>query len=72
KDMTRVARLNEDMWTELFLANQEPLLNELDTLLHSLEKYREALASGDAPALHALLRSGRERKEMADREDDEP
>ena len=36
KDMTRVARLNEDMWTELFLENKEALVREIDTLVEEL------------------------------------
>lgn len=71
KDMTRVARLSESMWTELFLENREPLLGELDTLMDNLRAYREALQAQDAKALCALLREGRELKELTDRKDDE-
>lgn len=67
KDMTRVARLNETMWTSLFLMNRESLLSELDCLIASLEEYRDALADGDAPVLKELLREGREKKELSDR-----
>lgn len=63
KDMTRVARLNEDMWTELFLMNREALTAEIDALLGHLQEYREAISSGDAVRLKALLREGRLRKE---------
>ena len=69
KDMTRVARLNEQMWTELFLCNQELLLLELDGLIERLSAMRDALAKGDETALQALLRRGRECKEQADRKD---
>ena len=72
KDMTRVARLSEDMWTELFLENREPLLSELDTLMDNLQLYRDALEKNDAQSLRALLKDGRERKEQCDRKDDEP
>ena len=70
QDMTRVARLNEDMWTELFLCNQGPLLNELDLLIAHLEEYREALARGDTERLRGLLRDGREKRALCDRKDD--
>ena len=62
-DMTRDARLNEDLWTELFLDNREPLLHELNGLTERLAAYRDALERGDADALRTLLRAGRERKE---------
>ena len=66
KDMTRVAWLNEQMWTELFLANRDALLQEVDTLMAALGDYRDALAAGDAPRLKALLAEGRKIKEEVD------
>ena len=66
RDMTRVAWLNETMWTELFLDNQDFLLQEIDVLLQSLTQYREALADQDAPRLQALLKEGRLIKEEVD------
>ncbi|MBQ9086593.1 MAG: prephenate dehydrogenase/arogenate dehydrogenase family protein [Clostridia bacterium] len=66
KDMTRVAWLNEQMWTELFLENREPLLFELDQILHSLGEYRTALAGGNGDTLRRLLREGRLAKEEID------
>jgi prephenate dehydrogenase len=66
KDMTRVAWLNEKMWTELFLDNKEPLLFELDTLIESLTDYRNAIVNDDADTLRRLLRDGRVGKERAD------
>ncbi len=66
KDMTRVAWLNEKMWTELFLENKDPLLFELDTMIRSLTEYRNAISSEDAETLCALLRDGRIAKEEID------
>ena len=68
RDLTRVAKLNEAMWTELFLDNAEHLGFELDCLIRSLQEYRDAIAAGDAQALERLLREGRERKEAIDTE----
>ena len=66
RDLTRVAWLNPDMWAELFLENREPLLFELDTLLASLQKYRDALENKDFDNLRALLDEGRRIKEEVD------
>lgn len=71
-DMTRVARLSPQMWAELFLLNREPLLGELDALIAHLNEYRQVLESGDEERLRALLREGTERKEIVDRQEDEP
>jgi prephenate dehydrogenase len=66
RDLTRVARLNENMWTELFLANKEPLLGELDRIINSLQQYRDALDKEDAQTLCSLLRDGRIAKEQSE------
>ncbi len=67
RDFTRVSRLNENMWTELFLDNREHLLGELDLLINSLHEYRDAIAAGDAAALCGLLRDGRIAKENTEK-----
>ena len=67
RDFTRVSRLNEDMWTELFLENKEHLLGELDLLINSLHEYRNAIATGDADGLRTLLRDGRIAKEESEK-----
>lgn len=67
RDLTRVAWLNETMWTELFLDNRDNLLYEVNHLIDELAKYRDALAARDADALRDLLREGREAKERAER-----
>lgn len=66
RDMTRVATLNEDMWTELFLDNSETLADQVDELVDMLKKYGDAIRSKNAPVLKELLRNGRIRKEQAD------
>ena len=68
RDLTRVAKLNEVMWTELFLDNAEHLGFELNCLIRSLQEYRDAIAAGDAQTLCRLLKEGRERKETIDTE----
>ena len=66
KDMTRVAWLNPDMWTELFLENRENLSKEITLLINNLEEYKEAISSGDAATLRRLLDEGRKIKEEVD------
>ena len=66
KDMTRVAWLNEHMWSELFLENREPLLYEIDEIIGSLSQYRDAIAEGDKQKLTELLRDGRIAKQEVD------
>lgn len=60
RDMTRVARLDPDIWTDLFFANHDALLEVLDGMLSRLSLYRDALASDDRAAMRSLLAKGRE------------
>lgn len=66
KDMTRVAWLNPQMWSELFLSNKENVLQELDILTASLQAYREAIKNEDSQRLIELLDEGRKCKEEVD------
>lgn len=68
KDLTRVAKLNEGMWTELFLENPDNLADEIDAIIKNLQDYSEAIREGDAETLCKLLREGRLRKEEIDNE----
>lgn len=66
KDLTRVAWLNPQMWAELFLKNQDFVLEELEFYIESLNAYRQAIAASDTDALVALLEEGKKRKEAVD------
>ncbi len=66
KDLTRVAWLNENMWTELFLENKDYLMEELDLVIGHLQEYRDAMAQDDAQRLCSLLAEGRICKEKVD------
>ena len=68
KDLTRVAWLNEKMWAELFMANSENLITEIDILTQNLKKYSDALKAGDEERVEELLREGRLIKEAVDSE----
>ena len=65
KDLTRVARLNPQMWTSLFLLNREPLLFEIDTLIRHLGEYRDALQQKNKEKLFQLLEEGSELKKKS-------
>ena len=65
KDLTRVAKLNEDMWTTLFLMNDKPLVDEIDHIIDRLTEYRDSISSADADKLRSLLKDGRELKELS-------
>lgn len=63
RDVSRVAKINAELWTELFLENKEPLTAELDTLIDNLSRLRNSIASGDSKSLYEQLQAGRNVKE---------
>ena len=63
QDMTRVATVDPDIWTDLFLSNRDALDAVLTRLIDRLSGYRDALRAGDAETLRALLAGGRAAKE---------
>ena len=63
QDLTRVARLNEIMWTPLFMLNKGPLCDEIDCIIEKLTEYRDAMKNDDNDRLRELLKEGRILKE---------
>ena len=63
QDMTRVATMNEKLWTDLFMQNKKNLQFELDTMIENLRKYSDALKESDVETMVELIREGRELKE---------
>lgn len=63
RDVSRVARINADMWTELFFDNRDALILETDTLVEHLQRLRDALAENDRETVHSMLEEGRRVKE---------
>lgn len=55
RDVSRVARINGEMWSELFIANKEPLIREIDDLTGNLQKFREAIDRENSDLLIELM-----------------
>jgi prephenate dehydrogenase len=67
RDLTRVAWLNVNMWTELFLENKDNLLKEINLLIDNLKEYAKALNDENNEYLCNLLRDGRIAKELSEK-----
>ncbi len=63
RDVTRVAYINENMWSELFCDNSKPLADEIDVLISNLAKMRDMIRAEDREGLKAALRRSKEIKE---------
>lgn len=67
RDLTRIARINEDMWSELFLLNREALISEIKAFSGELEKLRRALETDDVDTLKRMMRISTERRALFDK-----
>ncbi len=67
KDLTRVAKLDAKLWTELFACNRDYVTDELRVLIANLNEYLQALETGDDKLLQELLQKGRDLKLSADK-----
>lgn len=67
RDLTRIAKINENLWSELFFANRDNLIAEIDQFAASLEGLKQALASGDEAELKRLFVQSTERRRLFDK-----
>lgn len=67
RDLTRIARINDAMWSELFLRNREPLLRQMDVFAREFAELRGLLARGDAEGLREKMRLSTQRRAYFDK-----
>ncbi len=69
RDLTRIAKINDEMWSELFLANRPALLKQMDAFSAQFGQLRDALARGDADTMRAIMRASTVRRKALERQD---
>lgn len=67
RDLTRIAKINDEMWSELFIANKEKLLFEMDNFLENFKALRDALEREDRDKMREMMRTSTERREAFDK-----
>ena len=67
RDLTRIAKINEDMWWELFWLNRRELLSQMDLFLDHFATLRRALAEGDEAKMKEIMRLSTERRRYFDK-----
>ncbi len=71
RDLTRIAKINDSMWGELFMLNKDVLVGEIDAFASELAAFREKLAGGDLEGMKALFRQSTERRRLFDKKSQE-
>ena len=67
RDLTRIAKINENMWTELFLMNKNQLLSQMDLFLKQFKELRDALAKEDSESMKDIMRLSTKRRKYFDK-----
>lgn len=67
RDLTRIAKINETMWTELFMLNKDILLEEIDAFMASISNFREVLANEDTDEMKRLFIQSTQRRKKFDK-----
>lgn len=67
RDLTRIAKINDELWSELFLLNKKPLLREMQAFEDELKSLREAIEREDTDTIRAKMRLSTERRKIFDK-----
>ena len=67
RDLTRIAKINDRMWSELFLMNKESLLCEMDRFIEEFTEFRTFLANEDGKRMREKMRSSTARRALFDK-----
>jgi prephenate dehydrogenase len=66
RDLTRIAKINEVMWTELFLENKNALLKKITDFEQELDKLKKLIKNNDKESIQAYLKNAKEKRRLFD------
>lgn len=67
RDLTRIAKINEDMWCELFLLNKEELLAQMDLFINKFKILKDSIEKEDIESIKDIMRLSTKRREFFDK-----
>lgn len=67
RDLTRIAKINDVMWSELFLLNREALLEQMDAFADEFDRFRTLLRKEDGEAMRETMRRATARRSLFDK-----
>lgn len=67
RDLTRIAKINDDMWSKLFMANRVFLLEEMDAFSNEFNKFRDYLADGNVDEMRNMMRESSAKRKLFDK-----
>lgn len=70
RDLTRIAKINDEMWSELFISNREALLEQMDQFAAQFSLLREQLAGGDREGMREMMRRSTQRRKALEKREE--
>lgn len=67
RDLTRIARINDAMWSELFMLNKQPLLEQMDVFIDEFTQMRNLISNGEVEKLRDKMKLSTKRRALFDR-----
>lgn len=67
RDLTRIARINDQMWSELFVANKDALLNQMNLFIDKFNELKIMLETEDVDSMRKMMRHSTERRALFDK-----
>lgn len=67
RDLTRIAKINDEMWSELFLLNRDALLEQMDAFTREFDKLRGFIADGNREEMREMMRESTARRSLFDK-----
>ena len=67
RDLTRIARINDLMWSELFVANKDALLNQMDMFIDKFKELKSMLEAEDIEGMREMMRHSTQRRALFDK-----
>ncbi len=67
RDLTRIARINDLMWSELFVANKDALLSQMDVFINKFNELKAMLEAEDIDAMREMMRHSTKRRALFDK-----
>ena len=67
RDLTRIANINDEMWSELFLANRESLLSQMDSYRSAFDRLYQCVKNADREEMRSMMRFSTERRKNFDK-----
>ena len=70
RDLTRIAQINDEMWSELFLMNRDPLLHNMQRFIDEFERLKDLVAAGDREGMRQMMQLAAKRRKLFNRPGD--